>query len=165
MTLRVRTVPLLDLPLPPAMRPPPRLHARSGLAAAALLLALGGATTRAAGETAHAAVLQACPTVHEEIVDLDMLAEGLKKSSAVGLVEKLRLKSSIDELIGRFKAFHGGNRQYTLNELQEQYDLLMMRIARQLQDKDLPLHGQLCNAWGSIWATLQDRGRFMAKFS
>jgi hypothetical protein len=162
MTLRARTVPMLDLPLPLAMRPPPPVHA---LAAAALLLALGGATNRAAGEAAHPAVLQACPTVHEEIVDLDMLAGGLKKSSAVGLVEKLRLKSSIDELIGRFKAFHGGNRQYTLNELQEQYDLLMMRIARQLQDKDLPLHGQLCNAWGSIWATLQDRGRFMEKFS
>ena len=103
--------------------------------------------------------------MQQEIVDLDMLAEGLKNSGAVGMFEKLRLKSAIDELIGRFKAFHGGNRQYTLAELQEQYDLLMMRIARQLQDKDVALHGQLCNAWGSIWATLQDRGRFMEKFS
>jgi hypothetical protein len=130
-----------------------------------MLLALGSGAARAADEATHAAVIQACPKVQEEIVDLDMLAEGLKRSNAVGLVEKLRLKSSIDELIGRLKAFHGGNRRFTLDELQEQYDLLMMRIARQLQDKDLPLHGQLCNAWGSIWATLQDRGRFMEKFS
>ena len=145
------------------MRPAPSLQIVPALVAAAL--ALGVAPARAAGEASHAAVLHACPKVQEELVDLDMLAEGLKKSNAVGLVEKLRLKSSIDDLIGRLKAFHAGNRQFTLDELQEQYDLLMMRIARQLQDKDLPLHGQLCNAWGSIWATLQDRGRFMEKFS
>jgi hypothetical protein len=81
------------------------------------------------------------------------------------MFEKLRLKSSIDELIARFKAFHRGTGKYTLAELQEQYDLLMMRIARLLQDKDLGLHGQLCNAWDSIWSTLQDRARFLDKFS
>jgi hypothetical protein len=147
------------------MRPLFLLRATPALATAALLLALCGGAARAAGEEARAAVLQACPKVQQEIVDLDMLAEGLKNSGAVGMLEKLRLKSSIDELIGRLKAFHGGSKQYTLTELEEQYDLLMMRIARQLQDKDLALHGQLCNAWGSIWTTLQDRGRFMEKFS
>lgn len=146
------------------MRPLLPLHATPALAAA-LLLALCGGPSHAAGEDAHGAVLQACPKVQQEIVDLDMLAEGLKNSGAVGVFEKLRLKSSIDELVGRLKAFHGGSRQYTLAELEEQYDVLMMRIARLLQDKDLPLHGQLCNAWGSIWATLQDRGRFLEKFS
>jgi hypothetical protein len=134
------------------------------LMAAALLLGGCAVPALAAGE-AHAAALQACPKVQDEIVDLDMLADGLKDSSAVGMFEKLRLKSAIDELIGRLKAFHRGDKQFTLAELQEQYDLLMMRIARQLQDKDLALHGQLCNAWASIWATLQDRGRFMEKFS
>ena len=115
--------------------------------------------------SAHASALQACPKVSQEIVDLDLLADGLKNSSAVGLFEKVRLKSAIDELIGRMKAFHGGARSYTLAQLQEQYDVLMMRIASQLQDKDLLLHGQLCNAWDSIWSQLADRGRFMEKFS
>jgi hypothetical protein len=147
------------------MRPLIPLRTTPALATAALLLALWGGSAGAAGEDAHAAVLQSCPKVQQEIVDLDMLAEGLKNSGAVGMFEKLRLKSSIDELIGRLKAFHGGNKQYTLAELEEQYDLLMMRIARLLQDKDVPLHGRLCNAWGSIWATLQDRGRFLEKFS
>jgi len=114
---------------------------------------------------AHAAALQSCPKVKDDIVDLDMLADGLKNSSAVGLVEKLRLKSAIDDLIGRFKAFHRNDKQFTLAQLQEQYDLLMMRIAADLQDKDLVLHGQLCNAWASIWTTLQDRSRFLEKFS
>lgn len=120
----------------------------------------------ALGQTAaHQAALQACPTVHQEIVDLDMLAEGLKHSNAVGLFEKLQLKSSIDELVDRLKAFHGGRGSYTLAQLQEQYDLLLMRIARQLQGKDQTLHGQLCNAWEPLWAQLQDRRRFMEKFT
>jgi hypothetical protein len=140
-------------------------HMPTLLATAMLLLGIGAAPALAAGEAVHAAALQACPKVTEEIVDLDMLAAGLKDSSAVGMFEKLRLKSAIDDLVGRLKAFHRGDRRFTLAELQEQYDLLMMRIARQLQDKDLALHGQLCNAWGSIWTTLQDRGRFMEKFS
>ena len=114
---------------------------------------------------ARAAALQACPKVKDDIVDLDRLAEGLKGSSAVGLVEKLRLKSAIEELIGRFKAFHRNDKRFTLAQLQEQYDLLMMRIAADLQDKDLVLHGQLCNAWEPIWTTLQDRSRFLEQFS
>lgn len=130
-----------------------------------LLLGGGAAPAVATGEVAHAAALQACPKVKEEIVDLDMLAAGLKDSGAVGLFEKLRLKSAIDELVGRLKALHRGDGFHTLAELQEQYDLLMMRIARQLQEKDLALHGQLCNAWGSIWTTLRDRGRFMEKLA
>lgn len=119
----------------------------------------------AAQATPHATALQACPTVKAEITDLDMLADGLKNSNAVGVFEKLRLKSSIDELIDRLKAFHAGRRSYSMDQLQEQYDLLMMRIARLLQDKDLALHGQLCNAWEPLWAQLQDRKRFLEKFS
>jgi hypothetical protein len=136
------------------------------LATAGLQLGSAVAPAAAAGPPpSHTAALQSCPKVSQEIVDLDMLAEGLKHSDAVGLIEKLRLKSAIDELIGRFKAYHRGSRGFTLEQLQEQYDLLMMRIAGQLQGKDALLHGQLCNAWESIWATLQDRSRFMEKLS
>lgn len=117
------------------------------------------------GDNSHTSALQACPKVSQEIIDLDVLADGLKNSQAVGLFEKVRLKSAIDELIGRMKAFHGGARSYTLAQLQEQYDVLMMRIASQLQDKDLALYGRLCNAWETVWSQLADRGRFMEKFS
>ena len=148
------------------MRTPRLPRARSSLTTAlALTLTLGGASAHASGEATHAAALQACPKVQQEIVDLDRLVEGLKKSSAVGMIDKLRLTSSIDELIGRLCAFHGGRGPYTLEQLEEQHDVLMMRVARALQDKDLPLHGQLCNAWDSIWATLQDRRRFTETFS
>lgn len=141
-----------------------------GAAALALWIALWialwlapAATAAAAGAAdsgAKAAALQACPTVEEEIVDLNLLAEGLKASSAVGLFEKIRLKSAIDDLIGRFKAFHDGAKHYTQAELQQQYDLLLMRIAAHLQHKDQLLHGQLCNAWEAIWLDLVDGERF-----
>jgi hypothetical protein len=146
--------------------PPNRGAAFRGAAALALWIALWlapAATAAAAGaadDGAKAAALQACPTVEEEIVDLNLLAEGLKASSAVGLLEKIRLKSAIDDLIGRFKAFHAGATHYTQAELQQQYDLLLMRIAAHLQHKDQLLHGQLCNAWEAIWLDLVDGERF-----
>ena len=144
-------------------RTPDRVLLRHLPLALLVALLLPGSPVRAAapGAGKHVAALQACPTVKQEIVDLDMLAQGLKDSNAVGMFEKLRLKSAIDDLIDRMKAYHQGVKRFALAELQEQYDLLMMRIAHQLQDKDLPLHGRLCNAWDSIWATLQDRQRFM----
>lgn len=145
----------------------PTLHARTARRWLAALLLTAGASGHAqtAPPDKHAAALQACPAVGREIVDLDRLAKGLEHSDAVGLFEKVRLKSAIDDLLGRLKAYHGGARRFSLEQLQEQYDLLMMRIATQLQDKDALLHGQLCNAWDSIWATLQDRKTFQEKFS
>jgi hypothetical protein len=131
------------------------------LAVAASLLLVLAAQAQATPDAA----LKSCPAIQNEVVDLQKLADALAQSGAVGVFEKLRLKSSIDELIGRMKAYHRGTRPYSLAQLQEQYDLLMMRIASQLQGKDAALHGQLCNAWESIWATLQDRQRFEEKFS
>ena len=145
----------------------PTLHRRAGRRRLAALLLAASACSHAQSPAAgpHTAALQACPTIKNEIVDLDMLAKGLEHSSAVGLIEKLRLKSAIDDLLGRLKCYHCGTGRFTLEQLQEQYDLLMMRIATQLQDKDAVLHGQLCNAWDSIWATLQDRKSFLEKVS
>lgn len=113
----------------------------------------------------HAEALQQCPAVEEEIVDLSMLAQGLKDSKAVGLIEKIRLKKAIDELIGRFSAYHVGDRRFSMEELQQQYDVLLMRIATHLQHKDLLLHQQLCNAWELIWQDLENADRFSEKFS
>jgi hypothetical protein len=111
------------------------------------------------------AALQNCPAVQDEIVDLQILAEGLKKSRAVGFFEKLSLKSAIDDLLRRFQGYHSGSKEFSLEELQQQYDLLLMRIATHLQHKDILLHQQLCNAWDMIWEDLSDPGRFSEKFS
>ena len=107
----------------------------------------------------------ACPSVDEEIVDLQILADGLKQSDAVGLFEKIRLKSAIDDLLKRMQKFHSGDEKFSAAQLQEQYDVLLMRIASHLQDKDVILHSQLCNAWEMIWLDLEDPDRFAEKFS
>ena len=122
-----------------------------------------GHANTAAGSTREA-VLQSCPTVEEEIVDLELLATGLKDSKVIGVIDKIRLKSSIDGLIKRMQVFHEGKRTFSLAELQEQYDVLLMKIATHLQHKDMILHGQLCNAWGLIWLDLEDPERFAVKF-
>lgn len=126
--------------------------------------AIAGTGLRDARDAQLQDALQSCPAIEEEIVDLDLLAEGLKNSRAVGVVEKLRLRTAIDGLIGRMKAFHDGAKDFSEAELQQQYDLLLMRIAAHLQHKDQVLHGRLCNAWEPIWRDLVDSGSFHAKF-
>jgi hypothetical protein len=126
-------------------------------------LSTGLAFSRA--ESSSATSLQSCPSVEEEIVDLQILADGLKKSRAVGFFEKLSLKSSIDDLLRRFQNYHAGSGNFTLEELQQQYDILLMRIAAHLQHQDVLLHQQLCNAWDIIWEDLSNPDRFSEKFS
>jgi len=111
-----------------------------------------------------ATVLQQCPSVEEEIVDLEILSEALRESKAVGLFEKIKLKSSIDKLLGRLEAFHNGRRDYSIEQLEEQYNVLLMRIASHLQHKDQLLHQQLCNAWLTIWLDLEDGTSFKETF-
>lgn len=150
---------------------PPRPSSRHGRSARGWVMllcwlglsALSGHAAAGAGDI-KAAALQSCPSIEEEIVDLDLLAEGLKNSRAVSVVEKLRLRTSIDGLIDRMKAYHDGAKHFSQAELQQQYDLLLMRIAAHLQHKDQVLHGRLCNAWEPIWRDLVDSGSFYAKF-
>lgn len=120
---------------------------------------------RLSGPEPGDAALQSCPSIEDESIDLRLLAKGLKNSSAVGIFEKLKLKSAIENLVGRFDAYHQGARQFSLEELQQQYDVLLMRIAAHLQHKDILLHQQLCNAWFLIWEDLSDPTRFTEKFS
>jgi hypothetical protein len=141
---------------------------RIGVIAAMLAIAVPSVAARTdttASVAAPTAALQSCPTVEEEIVDLHILADGLKESRAVGLLEKLRLKASIESLISRFQSYHDGRSDFSLVQLQEQYDVLLMRIASHLQHKDTILHKRLCNAWFQIWQDLEDPQRFAEKFS
>lgn len=135
----------------------------------ALVFAITGGAVQSKADNAASGIrdtaLQSCPAVPEEIVDLDDLAAGLKASKAVGMLDKIRLKSGIDDLLKRMRAYHKGKRTYSLEELQEQYDVLLMKIAGYLQDKDVTLHGQLCNAWESLWLDLEDPERFAERFA
>lgn len=100
-----------------------------------------------------------CPVIEDEIVDLEMLASALRETRSLGPMSKLRLKSDINKMLRRIDAWHSGKNKYTVKQLQEQYDLLLMKIAALLQEKDFTLHQKLCNAWASIWVDLLDPER------
>ena len=101
-----------------------------------------------------------CPPVEEEIIDLELLAEALADTSAIGFFDKVRLKTDIDRMLSRLKAYHNGRGKFTIEQLEEQYNLLLMKIAIRLQENDLLLHKQLCNAWLKIWVDLSDAELF-----
>lgn len=107
--------------------------------------------------------LEGCPPVEEEIVDLEILADMLAKTSAVGLLTKLSLKKDINRVLSRLEDYHDGRGRFTLVQLEEQYNLLLMKIATHLQDKDLATHRHLCNAWLVIWEDLKDPERFRSQ--
>jgi len=108
--------------------------------------------------TAHVSSdpMSGCPPIEEEIVDLEILGGMLAKTSAVGFLTKLSLKKDIDKVLARMEKFHDGGGKYTLEQLEEQYNLLLMKISAHLQDKDLTTHRHLCNAWLVIWEDLKD---------
>ncbi len=101
-----------------------------------------------------------CPSVDEEIVDLTMLASSLRATKAVGPLTKLRLRGDIRNVLSRMEQWHDGKSQYSIAELQEQYDLLLMKIAVLVRDSDIALHRQLCNAWDRLWMDLENADRF-----
>ena len=101
-----------------------------------------------------------CPPVEEEIIDLQILGDMLADTRAIGLFTKLSLKNDIEKVLRRLNRFHDGKSKFTLEQIEEQYDLLLMKIAIHLQDNDLALHHHLCNAWLVIWEDLRDYDRF-----
>ena len=104
--------------------------------------------------------LAECPSVEEEIVDLEILADMLARTTAVSLFTKLSLKKDINKVLARMEEYHAGQGKFSLEQLEEQYNLLLMKIAAHLQDKDLKTHRHLCNAWLVIWEDLKNPERF-----
>jgi len=101
-----------------------------------------------------------CPPIEEEIVDLEILGDMLAKTAAIGFLSKMRLKKDIDKVLVRLEKYHQSGGKFTLEQLEEQYNLLLMKISAHLQDKDLVTHRHLCNAWLVIWEDLQDPAYF-----
>ncbi|MDH3989831.1 MAG: hypothetical protein OEV34_11910 [Gammaproteobacteria bacterium] len=131
---------------------------------ALLVCAACGASAFAAklpsGTTVQTARATCAETTEEEILDLEQLETGLRKSRAVGMVTKLKLKGEIDKLLARLKTYHLGVSSYTLEQLHEQFDLLYMKVVALVQDKDADLHTQLCVSWDIIWTRLRDPDAF-----
>jgi hypothetical protein len=93
-------------------------------------------------------------------LDLAGLEQRLKDTHAIGLFTKLSLKNQVDDLLGAFRAFHGGQTQPPLSDLRQRYDLLLLKVLTLLQDGDPPLASAISASREAIWGLLADRNKF-----
>ena len=103
---------------------------------------------------------RAAPVEKPAPLDLKTLEQRLKDTGAIGVMTKLSLKNQVDDLVGRFRAYHDGSRPPTLPELRPSFDLLLMKVLSLLQDKDPGLAHDINASRESIWAVLSDRAKF-----
>jgi hypothetical protein len=90
-------------------------------------------------------------------LDLKSLEERLKDTHAIGVLTKLSLKNQVDDLIGKFRAYHEGERPPTLPELRPAFDLLLMKVLSLLQDSDPALAHDINASRDAIWGVLADK--------
>jgi hypothetical protein len=117
----------------------------------------------AGAEPATPAAAQAAttqPVAKPPALDLAGLERRLKDTHAIGLFTKLSLKNQVDDLLGAFRAFHGGQSQPPLAELRQRYDLLLLKVLTLLQDGDPPLASAISASREAIWGLLADRDKF-----
>ena len=93
-------------------------------------------------------------------LDLAGLEQRLRDTHAIGVFTKLSLKNQVDDLLGAFRAYHGGQAQPPLAELRQRYDLLLLKVLTLLQDGDPPLASAISASREAIWALLADRDKF-----
>jgi hypothetical protein len=93
-------------------------------------------------------------------LDLTALEQRLKDTHAIGVFTKLSLKNQVDDLLGAFRSFHGGQTQPPLAELRQRYDLLLLKVLTLLQDGDPPLASAISASREAIWTLLADRNKF-----
>lgn len=96
----------------------------------------------------------------EPALDLKSLEARLRDTDAIGVMTKLTLKSQVDDLLERFRAYHDGRAKMPLAELRQPYDSLILKVLALLQDKDPPLAGAISASREAIWSILADGARF-----
>jgi hypothetical protein len=146
---------------PPAVASPPPSPAPSTAKPAQPKTAGNANPKRGTPPAAQTAVAQpvAKPPAPPAL-DLAGLEQRLKDTHAIGLFTKLSLKNQVDDLLGAFRSFHGGQTQPPLAELRQRYDLLLLKVLTLLQDGDPPLASAIAASREAIWGLLADRDKF-----
>jgi hypothetical protein len=97
-------------------------------------------------------------------LDLTTLEQRLRGTGAIGTLTKLSLKNQVDDLVGRFKSFHAGQRPPTLTELRPAFELLLMKVLSLLQDGDKALANDINASREALWGVLTDRDKLSTYF-
>jgi hypothetical protein len=145
--------PAADGPAKPPEKPPAPPRAPAARAA----------TPRAAPAPATAAPAPGQPAARADSgphLDLKGLERRLKETEAIGVFTKLALKNSVDDLLGKLRAFHGGQQPPTLADLRPNYELLIMKVQSLIQKDDPTLADDVARSREVIWSVLADKSRF-----
>lgn len=93
-------------------------------------------------------------------LDLESLKRRLRETKAIGFFTKLSLKNQVDDLVERFRRFHGGSSDVAIGELRERYNLLFLKVLSLLQDDDPKLFHDITASREAIWNLLADPVKF-----
>lgn len=93
-------------------------------------------------------------------LDMDGLATQLRKTKAIGVFTKLELKSQVNDLLEDIEAYHGAKGRLSLSQLEQRFNLLVMKLLVLLEEDDPGLHNEIARARTSLWSTLADPGQF-----
>lgn len=99
-------------------------------------------------------------TASQVQLDLDALEERIRRTDALGFFTKLSLKNQVDDLLSRFRTYHNGKSDLTIEQLRERYDLLLLKLVSLLADDDARLSHDIFVSHGSIWNMLADPAQF-----
>jgi hypothetical protein len=91
---------------------------------------------------------------------LNALEQRLRDTHAIGVFTKLSLKNQVDDLLAQFKAFHQGRSQFTLVQLRQKYEVLLLNVVSLLQDGDPALASAVSSSREALWDILTDPKKF-----
>lgn len=103
---------------------------------------------------------EAAPEPAKKEFDIKELVARLRATNAIGFFTKLALKNQIDDLLGKFRRFHAGTCDTSLNTLREEFNLLLMKVLSLLQDHDPDLFRTLAGGREILWTKLTDPTAF-----
>jgi hypothetical protein len=93
-------------------------------------------------------------------LDIKGLERRLRSTSAIGVFTKLALKNQVDDLLTKFRAYHGGQQPPTLTDLRPNYELLIMKVQSLIQRDDPSLANDVARSRETIWGVLADKTSF-----
>jgi hypothetical protein len=85
---------------------------------------------------------------------LTTLAQRLRETDAIGVFTKIELKFEIDELVDALRAYHHGQREPSLEQLHERYNLLLLKVVTLLQADDPTLARDIGASRAALWDLL-----------
>ena len=96
----------------------------------------------------------------EPPLDVAALKARLRDTNAIGIFTKLALKNQVDDLLAKFRTYHGGRQPPTLTDLRPNYELLIMKVQSLIQKDDPALADDVARSREAIWGVLADKSKF-----